>query len=59
MFRSRAIPWAWGSLIAGMAAQVAFGSAYLHAAAAVAGLLLAVGFVGLGVATITRPVTAE
>jgi len=37
-----------------MVVQVAFGFAYIHATAAVAGLLMAPGFIGLGVDTIRR-----
>jgi hypothetical protein len=58
LFRSRVIPrWSSAALIAAMVVQVAFGFAYIHAAAAVAGLLMGVGFVGLGVDTIRRPAT--
>jgi len=49
LFRSAAIPrWAAASLAAGMIVQAVFGLAYVQAGAAGAGVLLGVGFIGVG-----------
>lgn len=49
LFRTRAIPrWVAVCLAAGMVVQLLFGTAYIHVAGAVTGVLIGAGFIGLG-----------
>ena len=56
LYRSGSIPrWTSVTLAAAMVVQLVFGFTYIHAAAIASGLLIAAGFIGLGLDAIRRP----